>query len=592
MDVVESFVSPYTAVAYQFCSQVAQFVIDSKQTIGDSQLGAQYASVFELSNQYVLRVPALEKAVDETINQGLGLNDEGLARYIAALFLAYPLGVAMPMLPAGLLRHVWAIATGVFTMMFAFRGDWLHVLLSAGSCYAVLLLGSLPGLRAWRHWLSALLSLGYLVFRHLARSGVVSAGVDYSVVQMVLTVKLYTLAYNLYDGTTGRGAIERGLAEARKGGDAKKSTVAMLEDRQRRAIPGVPGPFAFLGYVFNPTTLLCGPAFEIGVYLAATQRPRLPAEGRVWVSLWKLVQGAVWLGVSAVFKGPFGVDVLHAQASAPGADALAALPARLFTAWLVMIVVRAQYYGVWKVAEGSAVLAGYGYRATGGKGSAFFADLEWVATNLLCLSRATLGRVATGVLGSNADATLALWGVSLSGGGGHADWEGASNVTPLAVETRASLGDMTKNWNTAVQSWLELYIFKRAPRAGGLNKWLTFLASAFWHGFYPGYYLSFMTVPFMQMGFNPLYDVFAPVVPKAGKSASVLVAASWAVHWVATQVMVTYVLSPFVLLDLARGLDVWRSLHWAGHALPVVCLVLATLLRPVVGGGKPKAKKA
>ncbi len=35
------------------------------------------------------------------------------------------------------------------------------------------------------------------------------------------------------------------------------------------------------------------------------------------------------------------------------------------------------------------------------------------------------------------------------------------------------------------QSWLERYIFKRAPRAYNMN--LTYFISAFWHGFYPGY---------------------------------------------------------------------------------------------------------
>jgi hypothetical protein len=39
------------------------------------------------------------------------------------------------------------------------------------------------------------------------------------------------------------------------------------------------------------------------------------------------------------------------------------------------------------------------------------------------------------------------------------------------------------------QSWLERYIFKRAPRAYNMN--LTYFISAFWHGFYPGYVMLY-----------------------------------------------------------------------------------------------------
>ena len=60
------------------------------------------------------------------------------------------------------------------------------------------------------------------------------------------------------------------------------------------------------------------------------------------------------------------------------------------------------------------------------------------------------------------------------------------------------------------QSWLERYIFKRAPRAYNMN--LTYFISAFWHGFYPGYVMLYppatithdpRTVPLLQRPQQP-----------------------------------------------------------------------------------------
>ena len=44
----------------------------------------------------------------------------------------------------------------------------------------------------------------------------------------------------------------------------------------------------------------------------------------------------------------------------------------------------------------------------------------------------------------------------------------------------------------AVQEWLRKSIYQRSPfKDKNLSQLLTFMVSAFWHGFYPGYYLTF-----------------------------------------------------------------------------------------------------
>ncbi len=46
------------------------------------------------------------------------------------------------------------------------------------------------------------------------------------------------------------------------------------------------------------------------------------------------------------------------------------------------------------------------------------------------------------------------------------------------------------------QSWLERYVYKRAPRSYNMN--LTYFISAFWHGFYPGCVVCVFVTPGMR----------------------------------------------------------------------------------------------
>lgn len=130
---------------------------------------------------------------------------------------------------------------------------------------------------------------------------------------------------------------------------------------------------------------------------------------------------------------------------------------------------------------------------------------------------------------------------------------------------------------------------KRIPRTGlagrlNLGKWLTFLASAFWHGFYPGYYMGFMTVPLLLDQTKAFADAAWPAVEAAGLAwlfaparsprYVLLVAAQWATVTLAW----CYTLLPFCLLDAHKGLAAWRAWGYAGHAVPLAFMALTPLL--------------
>lgn len=54
-----------------------------------------------------------------------------------------------------------------------------------------------------------------------------------------------------------------------------------------------------------------------------------------------------------------------------------------------------------------------------------------------------------------------------------------------------NLRDAISNWNMGTNQWLRLIVYERVPKKYGTL--LTFSLSALWHGFYPGYYLTFIS---------------------------------------------------------------------------------------------------
>ena len=120
---------------------------------------------------------------------------------------------------------------------------------------------------------------------------------------------------------------------------------------------------------------------------------------------------------------------------------------------MVGFTARFKYYAVWSLSEGACILAGLGYNGVD----------------------PVTGKVS---------------------------WDRLQNINPWGVElaqnSRAYLG----NWNMNTNKWLRFYIYLRVtPRnkkPGFRASMATFVTSAFWHGFYPGYYLAFVLGSFVQ----------------------------------------------------------------------------------------------
>jgi D-alanyl-lipoteichoic acid acyltransferase DltB (MBOAT superfamily) len=89
-----------------------------------------------------------------------------------------------------------------------------------------------------------------------------SGAFDFTGTQMVLTMKLTSFAYNLFDGTADRDKVFKDY-------DANDKKGKIYADRRKYAIKQIPNLLEFFGYVFCFPCILAGPAFEYQDYIRA-----------------------------------------------------------------------------------------------------------------------------------------------------------------------------------------------------------------------------------------------------------------------------------------------------------------------------------
>jgi lysophospholipid acyltransferase len=176
------------------------------------------------------------------------------------------------------------------------------------------------------------------------------------------------------------------------------------------------------------------------------KKRKIPRSGTP--AAWKAAAGLFWILVFLKFSGWYYPEILISSEYVNYNF--------LYRVWIlhmVSLTTRLKYYGVWALTEGACILSGLGFKG---------------------VDPAT----------------------------GKVSWDRLQNVSPWGVEsaqnTRAYLG----NWNINTNNWLRNYIYLRVtPRGkkpGFRASMATFVTSAFWHGFYPGYYLTFILASFVQ----------------------------------------------------------------------------------------------
>jgi lysophospholipid acyltransferase len=203
-------------------------------------------------------------------------------------------------------------------------------------------------------------ALAYVVVSHLYRMYVDLYGwqVDFTGPQMVLTMKLSSFAWNLYDGS------KYDQLTAPK---EDKRLTAQMDQRKRFAIREMPSPLEYFAFQYNFSSILVGPAFEYNDYIRAVTgeafagkdgKPQ-SAPGNVLSALHRLLVGVACLVINQVGQPMFPIKGMISEEMLAKPFVL-----RAAYAWVSLLACRCKYYFAWKVAEGGAILAGFGYEGS------------------------------------------------------------------------------------------------------------------------------------------------------------------------------------------------------------------------------------
>ena len=405
-------------------------------------------------------------------------------------------------------------------------------------------------------WIAFVFLMGHMSVSHIARQRANNPrSVDVTGAQMVMVMKLSAFAWNVADGVLP----EEYLSDFQK-------------DRRLTELPSL---LDYAGFVFFFPSLLVGPAFDFAEYrrwldtsmfdvpanIDPSKRPRTRKKRRIPRSgtpaVLKLLTALVWifsfLKLSAYFPPQ---HLLSDKYMTYG------FLRRLLVLHLVGFTARTKYYGVWTLSEGACILAGLGYNGVD----------------------PVTGKVS---------------------------WNRLQNINPWGVETAQNTRAYLDNWNINTSKWLRNYVYLRVTPRGkkpGFRASLaTFTTSAFWHGFYPGYYMAFVLASFIQTvakststsSISPFSEVHVltcadlrrhfrpfflhPTTQQPLPSKRYYDLASW----LTTQLTFSFAAAPFMLLGFNDSLIAWKRVYF--YAIVGTFSLLAMFMTP---GVKKSLRKA
>lgn len=400
-----------------------------------------------------------------------------IVKLIASFLISYPLAALLKRIPDSKpwQKNAFTIAVSMFYLVGLFDlWDGVRTLLySAAGAYAIAYYidGSLMP------WIGFLFLMGHMSVNHIERQAKnAPSSVDITGAQMVLVMKLSAFCWNVHDG---------------------RLPDAELTDFQRnRAIRELPSFLDYAAYVLFFPSLFAGPAFDYIDYrrwvttamfdapvsaaantatsgTPASKAPptrkkrRIPRSGRP--AAMKAAIGLAWIFAFLKFSGWYNIELITGDTYMTYG-----IFRRVWLMHMFGFTTRLKYYGVWSLTEGACILTGMGYNGYDAKAGVF-------------------------------------------------KWDRLENVKPIGIETAQNTRAYLDNWNKNTNHWLRNYVYLRVTPKGkkpGFRASLaTFSTSAFWHGFYPGYYMSFILAAFLQTVAKSAFSKF-----HVGASSSLLTA--------------------------------------------------------------------
>ncbi|KAL2754737.1 hypothetical protein ACRALDRAFT_1093581 [Sodiomyces alcalophilus JCM 7366] len=434
-------------------------------------------------------------------------------KLVFSWLLSYPLAGLLKCIPDSRPDHknIFSICVSVFYLLglFDLWEGFQTLFISAAGIYCIS--------KFLRHsslmpWIGFMFVMAHLSVNHIYRQIAGDpATVDVTGAQMVLVMKLSAFCWNVADGQ---------LPEDR-----------LTNFQKARRLRELPALLDYAGYVLFFPALFAGPTFEFAEYrrwldtsmfelppnIEESKKPPVRRKGKIPRSstpaFSKALTGLIWIALFVPMSARYDVVRLFGSSFTDGV-----FLQRLWILHCVGFTARIKYYGAWSLAEGACILTGMGYNG-------------------------------------------------VDPGTGKVSWNRLQNIDPWGVEFASNVRGYLGSWNMNTNQWLRNYVYLRVtPRGkkpGFLASFITFTTSALWHGFYPGYYLSFILASFLQTvaknfrrNIRPFFLDPISGLPTPQKRyydiVSVLV----------TQAAMSFAVAPFLILRFYHSVLVWSQVYF------------------------------
>ncbi|XP_045497114.1 lysophospholipid acyltransferase 6 [Colias croceus] len=441
-----------------------------------------------------------------------------LISQIAALCLARlfrkPLRLASPEF-----RHMMCLFIGLLMGYFCFGKQSIH--LSVLPMLTYVLLKTVPQHLMGNVVLAA--SMLYLSCIHLHRQIYHTA--DYSLditgPLMVITQRVTSLAYSLQDSIMCMKEINSNTTER--------------SNKDENRIDKIPSPLEYFAFTLAFQTLMCGPVVFYPDYISFIEGARVDGAQKDKTSgsepsprravMYKVAGSVAAALLYLSLAQKYSIKVLEGLVDPTSEERTWSALYLLWYAYLSTLVVRCKYYHAWLLSEAICNNSGMGFN------------------------------------GYDNDGTP--------------KWDKMSNIDVFAFEFAQNFRTAIASWNKNTNAWLRSVAYERGGAA-----WRTarvYALSAVWHGFHPGYYLTFFAGGLFTVAAKKVRTFARPLFLDSRPKKIFYDSLSF----LTTRIAMTYATVPFVLLHLSPSLAFYGHLYYSLHFIALGALLLPSKSRHI-----------
>ncbi|XP_055526794.1 lysophospholipid acyltransferase 6 isoform X2 [Wyeomyia smithii] len=442
------------------------------------------------------------------------LSTQFLALILASVFRSY----LHPSKVTASTRHAIGLVIGLFFGYFCFGQQAIHIAGLPAVCYVVIRTQSPQFVQR----IVMVVALAYLSCIHLHRQyyDYGSYSLDITGPLMIITQKVTSLAFSIHDG------FSREMKD-------------LTHSQQQHAIRKLPSALEFFSYTLHFQGLMAGPLVFYKDYI-------------------EFIEGYHILKQTAVSKAKYDIDKEIVHEPSPVKVVVKKVIASLVCA--LIFVKFATIYPIKAMkdddfTDNAGFFYSFWYMMMATTAVRFKYYFAWLLADAIC------NNSGLGFNGYEQDGVTARWDL-------------VSNIDVWAFEFGTNFRNSINAWNSGTNRWLRMVVFERVPKRYGTV--LTFSLSALWHGFYPGYYITFATGAFIVMSARVARKLFREPFQDTALKRMIYDVLTCLV----TRLFMGYATFPFVLLEFKASLRMYLNVFMCLHLVALITVFILTRFVP------------